>query len=212
MGWKMIDTLMVLWSRGIFTRFMAIFCSFLFFIAGTCLALFLIINSGIKWPGLAFTGIPANAPNPLASRSLPAAPQAATDITIPEILHNPTPAATPAPAASDQAQISEVTRSMHTELAHAAQNQAPTPPPWPPTPTAAFPQAPLEQPTIGKESPWFSNAISADSKMTGSFASEDSQMALNQLFWSGFAASTLMALCGLGLLLSLNQKRGRSKR
>lgn len=84
----MIDTLMVLWTRGLFSRFLRAFFTFLMLFAGICVMLFLVTASGVRLPGLAVT----IAPPDLASSSAGARPTSTPVLapyTIPIILQNP---------------------------------------------------------------------------------------------------------------------------
>lgn len=85
----MIDTLMVLWTRGICNRILQTLATFLCLFTGICVLLFLVTASGVKWQGLAVSVTPAG------TSSTPAAPQAtATPLpayfNLPPILQNPT--------------------------------------------------------------------------------------------------------------------------
>src|SRR5579883_3485502 len=83
----MLDTLMVLWTRGIYGRFLQTLAAFLLLFLGICVLLFLITASGVRWPGLAVTA----APPPTAGSA--STPTPASEI-VPVILQNPTPEAT----------------------------------------------------------------------------------------------------------------------
>lgn len=94
----MIDTLMVLWTKGIIRRFLRRACSFFLLLAGTCLLLFLLITGNRNWPGRVlapaapgFTKASVNS----AIAPTPVPMPGARDISIPFILHNPTPAVIP---------------------------------------------------------------------------------------------------------------------
>lgn len=67
----MLDTFMVLWTRGLCSRFLQTLATFLCLFIGICVMLFLITASGVKWPGLAVTVTPpGTAPSPATSRVL----------------------------------------------------------------------------------------------------------------------------------------------
>lgn len=87
----MLDTLMVLWTKGICSRFLQTFLTFLLLFVSICVMLFLITASGVRWPGLAITSaLPGAAASPAMSTITPAR------AVVPIIMQNPTPRATPA--------------------------------------------------------------------------------------------------------------------
>lgn len=86
----MLDTVMVLWARGRYGRFLQTLAAFLLLFAGICVLLLLVTASGVKWPGLAVTAVP-----PMASVTVGAASaRTAARAIVPIILQNPTPQAT----------------------------------------------------------------------------------------------------------------------
>jgi hypothetical protein len=78
---------MVLWTRGIYGRFLQTLAAFLLLFLGICVLLFLVTASGVRWPGLAVTAAP-----PAASGAA-STPTPASEI-VPVILQNPTPGTT----------------------------------------------------------------------------------------------------------------------
>lgn len=88
----MLDTLMVLWTRGICNRLMQTLATFLCLFTAICVLLFLVTASGVKWPGLAVSVTPATtASTPAASPTATPAPTAPAYLGLPPILQNPTP-------------------------------------------------------------------------------------------------------------------------
>lgn len=89
----MLDTVMVLWTRGRCGRFLQTLAAFFLLFLGICALILLVTASGVKWPGLAVTAAP-----PIASvtASAPATLTPARQI-VPLILQNPTPRATRLP-------------------------------------------------------------------------------------------------------------------
>lgn len=85
----MIDTLMVLWTRGICNRFLQTLATFLCLFTAICVLLFLVTASGVKWPGLAVSVTPATTASPPAAA--PTATPAPAYLGLPPILQNPTP-------------------------------------------------------------------------------------------------------------------------
>jgi hypothetical protein len=83
----MLDTLMVLWTRGIYGRFLQTLAAFLLLFLGICALLFLVTTSGVRWPGLAVTAAP-----PVTSGAASAVTPASN--LVPVILQNPTPGTT----------------------------------------------------------------------------------------------------------------------
>ncbi len=83
----MLDTLMVLWTRSIYGRFLQTLAAFLLLFIGICVLLFLVTASGVRWPGLAVTAAP-----PTGSGAGSALTPASN--LVPIILQNPTPEAT----------------------------------------------------------------------------------------------------------------------
>ena len=73
---------MVLWTRSIYGRFLQTLAVFLLLFLGICVLLFLLIASGVRWPGLAITAAP-----PASSG---AALTPASNV-VPVIMQNPTP-------------------------------------------------------------------------------------------------------------------------
>jgi hypothetical protein len=89
----MLDTLMVLWTRGKCGRFVQTLAAFLLLFLGICALLLLVTASGVKWPGLAVTAAP-----PIASVTAGATATATpASHIVPLILQNPTPRATNLP-------------------------------------------------------------------------------------------------------------------
>lgn len=85
----MLDTLMVLWTRGICNRLLQTLATFLCLFTAICVLLFLVTASGVKWPGLAVSVTPATtASTPAVS---PTATPAPAHLGLPPILQNPTP-------------------------------------------------------------------------------------------------------------------------
>jgi hypothetical protein len=86
----MLDTLMVLWTKGIYNRFLRLLCAGTLLCSVVGLLLFFMLFSGGKWPGRAATSTPAtpgSTPTYVASLS-----------SMPVILQNPrVPTATPTP-------------------------------------------------------------------------------------------------------------------
>lgn len=210
----MIDTLMVLWTKGILTRIIRLSLSFLLLLTGICLALFLATMSGIKWPGLAFNAAPSNISRASADSSLSPTPittPGTAFIAIPVILHNPTPTAilsTPEPR-----QTTGETRPAPTAIVHPAQSSGYYAHPSVPRATPPPTQEPTAQPTMDDDTPsWFSNAISANGRLAGSLITPASISALPGMFWFTLLASVLLALCGLSLMAFTRHKKGPSAR
>src|SRR5215469_5731947 len=122
----MIDTLMVLWTKGISTRILRIALSFSLLLGGIVLLLFLITTSNVKWPGLAFTATNPNITNASAKDSMLPAPVSTTGSEvniIPIILHNPTPATNQVSTASSS--MSAAVHSSYRHRIHFTQYQTP---------------------------------------------------------------------------------------
>lgn len=85
----MLDTLMVLWTRGICNRFLQTLATFLCLFTAICVLLFLVTASGVKWPGLAVSVTPATTTSTPAVS--PTATPAPAYLGLPPILQNPTP-------------------------------------------------------------------------------------------------------------------------
>jgi hypothetical protein len=81
----MLDTFMVLWTRGICSRFLQTLATFLCLFIGICVLLFLVTASGVKWSGLAVTVPPPGSATPQATFT-----PASVPYTLPIILQNPT--------------------------------------------------------------------------------------------------------------------------
>src|SRR5579883_1302969 len=83
----MLDTLMVLWTRGIYGRFLQALAVFLLLFLGICVLIALVMASGVRWPGLAVTAAPP------ADSAAASTPTLAGEI-VPVTLQNPTPEGT----------------------------------------------------------------------------------------------------------------------
>ena len=85
----MIDTLMVLWTRGMYSRFWQTLTTFLLLFVGICVLLSLMITSGVHWPGLAGNVVPSGAtPTATTPRTMLTTTSGAS--ILPIILQNPT--------------------------------------------------------------------------------------------------------------------------
>src|SRR5258708_11760020 len=85
----MLDTFMVLWTRGICSRFLQTLATFLCLFIGICVLLFLVTASGVKWSGLAVTVTPPGSSSPPATPQATFTPASGPYI-LPIILQNPT--------------------------------------------------------------------------------------------------------------------------
>lgn len=85
----MVDTLMVLWTRGICNRFLQTLATFLCLFTAICVLIFLVTASGVKWQGLAVTVAPAGTSSAQATSRSTSAPVSAS-LKLPPILQNPT--------------------------------------------------------------------------------------------------------------------------
>lgn len=116
----MVDTLMVLWTRGIRNRFLQAVITFLLLFASICVMLFLVTASGVRLPGLAVTATLPAAASPTAT------PRPVPGDIVPIILQNPMP-----PVASPTFSTENRGWNRYTSSAPAV-----TRPPDTPTPTA----------------------------------------------------------------------------
>ncbi len=88
----MIDTVMVLWTSGLWKSFLRNTGTFLLLFTGICVLLLLITTSGSRWPGLAVTVAQSSssaAPATVQPAPAPTAAPTATPYIIPIILQNP---------------------------------------------------------------------------------------------------------------------------
>lgn len=214
----MLDTLMVLWTRGIFTRFMRVTVSLLLLFMALGVVLLLATTSGIKLPGLAFNALPSDSAPPMTRHPAVATPTTTGEaaLGIPVILHNPTPTlAVPTPTADmasapDKVSVPETTSPAAStnppHVAHPAPTRTVHHTPTP-TPTETL----WPEPTQGAQpwQPWFSNAISANGGLAGSLASSSSFLTLQSLFWIGLVASLAMIAGCLGLLITSRKKKSQ---
>ena len=209
----MIDTLMVLWTKGILARSMRLFIPFLLLLTGICLVLFLTTMSGMRWPGLAFNGTSPRISQASANSSLAPTPlvtPGTSAIIIPVILPNPTPTATLLPT-PEPVQTNSVPDPVPTPIVQPVQSRKYYAPPSVPKATPIPTQEPTEQPTVDDNvPPWFSNAITANGRLAGSLETPASLAVLPELFWAALLASVCMALCGLGLIFVLQRKKRQS--
>lgn len=127
----MIDTLMVLWTKGLFTRFVRAFFTFLMLFVGICVMLFLVTASGVRLPGLAVTVAPP-VQNSTSTGALPPATSHHVSFTVPIILQNPVvPKRAPAPT------LLQTPGATYPIQRATRRPRLPTPTPMPaPTPTA----------------------------------------------------------------------------
>lgn len=87
----MLDTVMVLWMRSRYGRFLQTLAAFFLLFTGICALILLVMASGVKWPGLAVTAGP-----PIFSATAGTA-AGLTPAIVPVIVQNPTPQATNRP-------------------------------------------------------------------------------------------------------------------
>ena len=87
----MIDTLMVVWTSGLWKQFLRSTCTFLLLFGCICILSFLITTSGNKWSGLAVSVPQASPAQPSAAQPAPAPTAHPTSIPyiVPIILQNP---------------------------------------------------------------------------------------------------------------------------
>src|SRR5487761_503340 len=88
----MIDTIMVLWTSGLWKSFLRNTGSFLLLFTGICVLLLLITTSGSRWPGLAVTVAQSSssaAPTTVQPTPAPTAAPTSVPYIVPIILQNP---------------------------------------------------------------------------------------------------------------------------
>lgn len=198
----MLDTLMVLWTRGNCLRFIrSVFFFFALFIS-ICLLLFFVTNSDVKWPGLAFTASSETSAASTSTNDVSASTPTPVAFSIPVILQNPTvaskvvlPVTTPQVLATAPAmhKFTPVRRSR-------------------PKPFAKSKLTPLEKliptPELPKQpsiNDWLSDAISANGHLAGGLV--DSPSELESLFWPALIAMLLTVGGCIAIFLVIHHKR-----
>jgi hypothetical protein len=196
----MIDTLMVLWTKGICTRFLRVSLTALLPLAALSLLLFILTANHIQWPGLAFTASVPAAPAAVAKTSqAPANVSQASpsEPSIPFILKNPTPAL-------ESVSLHKTSTGSHPVYITHKQKRAAEAQVTPTVPPSYFyqpTQSPFQQPSDGD---WFTNAVIANGKLAG----ELNGQALRSLLLPALLLAMLMTGCCL-LFLSFFQRKGK---
>ncbi len=150
----MIDTLMVLWTRGACGRFLRALVVFLLLFTAICVLLFLVTASGVKWPGLAVTVSSPGAssistaaqPTPTATPSAYSVPIILQNPTAIPVIPTPTAASAPTPIVTHTNQQNARRNSRH-PLKTPIPVASGTPPAPDLTPTPAFTPQPVSTPT-----------------------------------------------------------------
>lgn len=194
---------MVLWTRGICTRFVRPLMTFLLLCAGICLLLFFITTSHIRWPGLAFTTLSQASETSASSHTVAPAFPTPRAFSIPVILQNPTVVPStpwraedtwPVATAPAQNWYQPPVQLSPTSVSSSVQ---PTPrQELSPTPERSEQQPPLND--------WLTNSISANGHLAGGLI--DSPIELENLFWPAFIV-TLLTISGCVILFLILQRK-----
>ncbi len=200
----MLDTLMVLWTKSLGTRFVRFLLIVSLLLAGVCLLFFGASVSGIWSPSTAFTPPAPVISNASAKISLAPTPTQSA-YSIPDILQNPTPvvslhkkhAIAPAPVATPATQATGSTsaplpspRRIYHRPVH--------------TPTSRPAPVPTVVPTASDPSFWFDNASQFPHARNNTTVAAQR---LKYLFWPGMLAASVMLLCCSALLLLVLKRR-----
>lgn len=187
----MLDTLMVLWTRGVCVRFLRSLLVFVILFVSICLLLFFVTDSDVKWPGLAFTASQEGAGTTPSAHILSASTPTPMVFSIPVILQNHAVArATPQDVA---------TLPVENRLLPAGQHKPVHSPIVRPTPHHELLPTPetSDQPPV---SDWLSNAVSAHGHLNGGLI--DAPDELESLFWPALVATILtLGICFVCFLL-----------
>lgn len=202
----MLDTLMVLWTRGVCARFARSLLLFVALFVSICLLLFLVTNSDVRWPGLAFTASFETNSGSASASDLPVPTPTTVGFSIPVILQNPTVTPIPTQLVATPLRPVATPRALATVPAKhkptpSRQNE-PSAKPRPTPPQEMFPKP--ELPELPPNNGWFSDAIAANGHLAGGLIDSSE---LENLFWYALLATLLIIGSCIVLFLIIRRKR-----